>query len=207
MDSNQYPGNSDRGQQTPAEAVSPSYQERRVKHPVVQGEVRRKEKNSWDGIREFFGIAECNSFRDYVSALSDMTNRVYGAIDTLLGNRRYQNSTVPGARVSYGSYYQNPVVPNSPTQGAAKQPQPGIYGSDGPLFDLRSDAEVVLGNMFGLLTDYQNVSVGDMYDLAGLTSPHGYTDFKYGWRELTNARVVPFGSKWVISLPPAMPLR
>lgn len=207
MDSNQYPGNSDRGQQTPAETVSPSYQERRVKHPVVQGEVRRKEKNSWDGIREFFGIAECNSFRDYVSALSDMTNRVYSAIDTLLGNRRYQNSNVPGARVSYGSYYQNPVPQHPQTQGNVKPPQPGIYGSGSLEFDLRSDAEVVLGGMIGMLVDYQNVSIGDMYDLAGITSPNGWTDFKYGWRDLTGAKVVPFGSKWVISLPPAIPLR
>ena len=206
MDNNQYPANSDRGQQAP-DSAGTNYQERRVKHAVVNGEVQRKEKNSWDSIREFFGIAECNSFRDYVSALSDMTNRVYGAIDTLLGNRKFQGSNVPGARISYSSYYQGPGYAPNQMQGAAKQPQQSIYGPDSVIFDMRSDAEIVLGKMFEMLQQYQNVSVGDMYDLAGLTSPNGYTDFKYGWRELGGARVVPFGSKFTISLPPAMPLR
>ena len=200
---NQYPSNSDRGQTAlPAPA---NYQEHRVQGAVVTGDVQRKEKSSWDGVREFFGIAECNSFRDYVSALSDMTNRVYGAIDTLLGNRKWQGSSVPGARVSYSSYYQNPAMPQNAVPGQAR-PQQSIYGPESVVFDLRADAEIVLGKMFELLQLYQNVSVGDMYDLAGLTSPHGYTDFKYGWRDLNGARVVPFGSKWVISLPNAIPL-
>ena len=204
---NQYPANSDRGQNLP-DGSPANYQEHRVKSSVVSGEVQRREKNAWDGVREFFGIAECNSFRDYVSALSDMTNRVYGAIDTLLGNRKWQNTTVPGARISYGSYYQNPVTPQQTMIiGQPKPQQPGVYGPEGVIFDMRQDAEIVLGKMFELLQMYQNVSVGDMYDLAGLTSPNGYTDFKYGWRELNGARVVPFGSKFTISLPPAMPLR
>jgi len=201
---NQYPGNSDRGQAALPESTQTNYQEHRVKSAVVTGDVQRKEKSAFDSVRDFFGIAECNNFRDYVSALSDMTNRVYGAIDTLLGNRKYQNSTVPGARVSYGSYYNNPVAQNAAPPQA--KPQQSVYGPDSVIFDLRSDAEIVYGRMIELLQMYQNVSVGDMYDLAGLTSPHGYTDFKYGWRDLSGARVVPFGSKWVISLPAPMPL-
>ena len=175
---NQYPANSDRGQFLPESAAPQNYQEHRVKNPVVTGDVQRKEKNSWDSVREFFGIAECNSFRDYVSALSDMTNRVYGAIDTLLGNRKWQNTTVPGARVSYGSYYQSPTISQPAVPGQARPQQPSVYGPESVVFDMRADAEIVLGKMFELLQIYQNVSVGDMYDLAGLTSPNGYTDFK-----------------------------
>lgn len=203
---NQYPANSDRGQALP-DGNTTNYQQHRVTGSVVSGEVQRKERGTWDSVREFFGIAECNSFRDYVSALSDMTNRVYGAIDTLLGNRKWQNTTVPGARISYGSYYQNPVAPQAPVQGQVRSAQQAMYGPESILFDMRSDAEIVLGKMFELLQMYQNVSVGDMYDLAGLTSPSGWTDFKYGWRELNGARVVPIGSKWTISLPPVTPLR
>jgi len=112
---NVYPGNSDRQQ----ENLPQNYQQKRVEGPVVKGGVQQKEKTVWNSIEEFFGLGECRSFRDYVGALSDMTNRVYGAIDTLLGNRKYQNSGVPGARVSYSSYYNNPA---GSSRGSAASP-------------------------------------------------------------------------------------
>lgn len=194
---NQYPANSDRSQ----ELQNHGGYQKRVTESVVNGAATRKDKSMWDSIAEFFGLGECNSFRDYVGALSDMTNRVYGAIDTLLGNRKYQNTTVPGARVQYTSYYNSPAQPQPP------QPQqtnlPVNYGQYYITYDLRQDAEVVLARMLGLLQLYQNVSVGDMFDLAGISSPNGYTDMKFGWRDLSAARVIPYGSKWVISLPQA----
>ena len=194
----QYPSNSDRGQDT----TQQSYQQKRVEAPVVNGAVSRKDRSVWDMFAEFFGLGECKSFRDYVGALSDMTNRVYGAIDTLLGNRRYSNTTVPAARVQYSAMY-NPA----PTQQPAQQPNQSVvstYGQYYITYDLRQDAEVVLAKMFDLLQTYRNVSVGDMFDLAGITSPNGYTDMKFGWKSLEGVRVIPYGSKWVINLPAAI---
>ena len=194
----QYPSNSDRGQDPNAQA---SYQQKSVTQPVVNGGVSRKDKGLWDMFAEFFGLGECKTFRDYVGALSDMTNRVYGAVDTLLGNRKYTNTTVPGARVQYSAMY-NPQ--NPPAQQPATTPVTGSYGQYYITYDLRQDAEIVLGKMFELLQHFNNVSVGDMFDLAGITSPNGYTDMKYGWKSLDGVRVVPYGSKWVISLPAAI---
>ena len=193
----QYPGNSDRSQ----ENLQPNPQ-KRVSEPVVSGNVKAKEKTAWNAIEDFFGLGECKSFRDYVSALSDMTNRVYGAIDTLLGNRKYQNSTVPGARVQYSNYYNSPAQPST-NQQHPQNSVPGNYGQYYITYDLREDAEVVLAKMFELLQIYHNVSIGDMFDLAGLTSPNGYTDMKYGWRNLDGVRAIPYGSKWVLNLPAA----
>lgn len=196
---NQYPANSDRSQ----EMSQPGYQ-KRVDAPVVSGNVARKERSAWNAIEEFFGLGECKSFRDYVSALSDMTNRVYGAIDTLLGNRKYMNTTVPAARVQYSTMYN----PQAAAQQQVQQNQPvtGSYGQYYMTYDLRQDAEVVLLRMIDLLQKYNNVSIGDMYDLAGISSPNGYTDMKYGWRSLEGAQVIPCGSKWVINLPAAIQL-
>lgn len=196
---NQYPGNSDRGQELQ------SYQ-KRVDKPVVNGATAAKEKTVWNSIEEFFGLGECKSFRDYVGALSDMTNRVYGAIDTLLGNRKYQNTTVPAARVQYSSYYNNPV--QQPQQAPAQQQQARLdgYGQYYITYDLREDAEVVLASMIEMLGIYKNVSIGDMFDLSGLTDPHGYTNVKYGWKSLDGVRVIPYGSKWAINVPSAGPI-
>ena len=195
---NQYPANSDLSKENP----QPSYQ-KRVDGPVVNGGVTRKERSAWNAIEEFFGLGECKSFRDYVGALSDMTNRVYGAIDTLLGNRKFQNTTVPGARVQYSSMYNPPFATQQPVQQPS-QPAIGAYGQYYITYDLRQDAEIVLAKMFELLQIYRNVSIGDMFDLAGISSPNGYTDMKFGWRSLDGAQVIPLGSKWVINLPAAI---
>jgi len=204
---NLYPGNSDRAQENPQQGYP-----KRVTGPVVKGGVQQKERTMWNNIEDFFGLGECKSFRDYVGALSDMTNRVYGAIDTLLGNRRYQNSTAPGARVAYTSYYNAPVqAAAQPTGQPQQQPaQRQVLDQYGPYYityDYREDAEVVLAKMMELLQVFHNCSIDDMYDLAGLTSPLGYTGANYGWRDLAGARVRPYGSKHVIELPPTVPIR
>ena len=203
---NLYPGNSDRAQEN-----LPAGYTKHVDGPVVKGGVQQKERTAWNNIEDFFGLGECRSFRDYVGALSDMTNRVYGAIDTLLGNRKYQNAQAPGARVQYTNYYNAPV--QAAPQPAVQQQQPAQrmmldqYGPYYISYDRRDDAEVVLAKMLELLQVYHNASIDDMYDLAGLTSPLGYTGANYGWRDLTGARVRPYGSKHVIELPPAIPIR
>ena len=201
-----YPGNSDRGAQ---ENMPQQNYSKRVTGPVVSGGVQQKEKNAWDNIAEFFGLGECHSFRDYVAALSDMTNRVYNAIDTLLGNRKYQNSQVPGARVQYTNYYNTPAQaqPSAQVQPPAQKQNLDQYGPYYILFDLRADAEVVLAKMMEMIQTFHNASIDDMYDLAGITSPLGYTGVNYGWKDLTGVRVRPYGSKHVIDLPPAIQIR
>ena len=205
---NRYPGNSDREREN-LPATQQNYQQKRVTESVVKGGATVKEQSVLRGVANFFGIEECHSFRDYVAALSDMTNRVYGAIDTLLGNRKYQNSTVPGARVSYTSYYNNPVQATPPAQ-AQPVPRQNLdqYGPFYIQYDFREDAEIVLAKMMELLQIYHNVSIDDMYDLAGITSPVGYTGANYGWKEgmLNGARVRPYGSKFVIELPAIVPI-
>lgn len=198
----EYPSNSDRHNEAPQSVQN--YREKRVSGPVIDGGASFKQKTAWDSFSEFFGIAECHTFRDYVGALSDMTNRVYGAIDTLLGGRRYQNPGVPGGRVAYGNYYNVPVS----TANQNTQQNMPVIGPDGTvLFDDRPKAELVLFKMHEVLSVYNNVSRGDMYDLAGVTSPKGYNDEKYGWLSLQGVNVIPFGHKYIINLPPAVPLR
>ena len=188
---NQYPSNSDRRQG--------EYTSKHVKSSVTTGNVVQKPSTLLDQIREFFGLNECHTFRDYVSTIGDMTNRVYGAIDTLMGNRvNAPTSTVPGARIAYGSYY-------NPQQPQAQPPQSNIQCKLQTLnaysnleFDLRVDAEIVLTRMYELLQVYPYVSVGDMLDLAGVSDPNGYTNQKYGWTDISGARVVQYGNKYRI---------
>lgn len=208
---NQYPSNSDRAMDPNVMPEQPSYANRRVQQPVVQqGAAKRQEKRLIDDVLEFFGLSECRNFREYVGAVSDMTNRVYGAVDTLIGNRNgnnpypygYYGASVPGARIAYSDYYRM----QNPQPQPQTQPQRN-YGYDNLEFATRADAETVLFQMGRLIQMYRSVSVGDLFDLAGVTSPNGYVDQNYGWTDVSNARVMPYRGQYRITgLPAPMPL-
>jgi hypothetical protein len=193
----QYPANSD------AAREHVEYAKKHVQEPAINGGVKLREKSLWDQVREFFGLGRCETFRDYVSCVSDMTNRVYGAMDTLLGGRPVGGGgpTVPGARIAYSNYYNNPM-PQAQAQNNVQQKLNAAYTYESLEFDTRALAEVVLMRMYELLGIYRAVSVGDLFDLAGVTDPGGYTNQKFGWKDISGARVVPFGNKYrIVGLP------
>lgn len=194
-----YPGNSDRGQTAPAPQQAGRPSEKHITR-VTTGGVQTKSKGPWDKVSQFFGMDELHTFKDYISFAADITNRVYGAIDTLMGNRRGP-STVPGARVEYRSYYNSPAPQQN--RGNAQQRVSAGYSYDDLIFNTRGDAEIVLEKMFELLNQYRAVSIADMFDLAGVSSPNGYTDNKYGWSDLRDARIVRVNSGYMIDLPRA----
>ena len=55
-------------------------------------------------------------------------------------------------------------------------------------FDTREDAEEVLDRMDELIEQYGIVTVGDLFDLAGVTG-NGYTDQNYGWTSVASATI------------------
>ena len=60
--------------------------------------------------------------------------------------------------------------------------------------------------MEDLLDQYKLVSVADLYDLVGISGD--YTDNKYGWTNLRNARVerLRYEDGYILKLPKALPL-
>jgi len=70
----------------------------------------------------------------------------------------------------------------------------------------RSDAEAVLQSMYNLLDIYGIVSVADYHDLLGISG--SFTDNKYGWIDLSDARVErPYGvAGYMIKMPKASPI-
>lgn len=195
-----YPNNSDRAQSQNAADSSKHLTDKHVSQ-VTSGNVTRMERSLVDKAREFFGLDELHSFRDYVSCLSDITNRIYSAVDILLGNKRGSSGySTPGAKIAYSQQYQ-PQQNN----GNARQRTASNYSYDDLLFDTRGDAEITLAKMWELLETYKAVSIADMFDLAGVTSPNGYIDNKYGWTEqtLSGARVIHVRDGFMLDLPRA----
>lgn len=134
-----------------------------------------------------------------------LANVINTSIDMFFWGRggKTANST-PGAKVSYNNYYgqvaqQKPAIKQAPSTSS--------YFFADPEYDTRDKADTVLRNMREALAVYDNVSINDLYDLSGITGTMRPNDNKYGWFDLTNAKVVrrPDG-KYVIDFPNAVPI-
>lgn len=203
MDNN-YPANSDRAR---------TESERKVTG-VVDGGASLRERGVKDQVREFFGLDEMKTFRDYVGLLSDITNRVYGAIDILTGGRSGgDNRYYASNRINYGGQYRqatsNPQNQNRQNSNGARQRLDAPVSYRDIEYANRGKAELVKANILDLLQHYTAVSISDIFDLSELTDPNGYNDAKFGWTELSDAdiRIVYLGNgKYGLDLPRASQL-
>ena len=71
-------------------------------------------------------------------------------------------------------------------------------------FNSRGEAETVLDKLLGIISQYDEASVGDFYDLAGVSSD--FTDRKWGWKNLSQAYVSREKDGYMIYLPDPQPL-
>ena len=66
-----------------------------------------------------------------------------------------------------------------------------VLGREGPsdlIFPSRADAEDTLIKMDEIISTYGSVSFADFEEMAGVTGD--FTDNKYGWKDIRNAKVV-----------------
>lgn len=74
------------------------------------------------------------------------------------------------------------------------------------VFETKEDAQNVLDSMLALIEEYDEVSINDLYDLVNRSG--NFTDNKYGWTNLSSAKIVRVRSEgevgWMLDLPPAI---
>lgn len=80
-----------------------------------------------------------------------------------------------------------------------------VENNDGIIFNTRYDAQCTLDKMIDTINAYGYVTLGDMYDLAGLNYP-SYAGNKYGWTYLNNIDIVRVRDGYILKLPKAMPI-
>lgn len=100
--------------------------------------------------------------------------------------------------VSYKNYYER----DNRDERYSERKRP--YNYDEIVIDNRGEAEEVLARMDELIDVYGTVSVADFYELVGASG--SYTDNKYGWTNIRDARVVRTRDGYIIKLPRAVPL-
>lgn len=172
---------------------------------VVKGTVKTK-PNEVRKLTNVFISEDAAKVKSYIvmdvlvpaikKAISDI---VRNGIDMILyGETGRDSKKSNGDYVSYRNYSETVNNRNSHVSR-------GGFSYDDLYFDFRGDAERVLMQMRDAINTYGIVSIGAMYDLAGIASDN-YMNHKYGWMNLNNAEIVATSRGYLIKLPKAMPL-
>lgn len=179
--------------------------------PVVSGEVNAKKKPLGKKMQEAMlgdDIKEVKSYLlwdVFIPALKDtMVDLIKKGAEALFyGGARtgsnYIQRTGNTSRVSYAKYH-NAAQPK-PTYSYNKR---AAFEFDDLVFQDRRDAEAVLANLVEQTMSYGMASVADFYELSGRDSD--FTDNKYGWGELGEARVVRVRDGYILDLPKPEPI-
>lgn len=180
--------------------------ERKKLDKVITGKAKVK-KNEIRKFTDIFIAEDASEVKNYI--LTDVliprlkdtfVDIITGAINMLFyGQAGARKPSSTASRVSYRSYYDDKKDPR-----AADSAKRASYNFYDITLDSRAEAEEVLDRLDEAIKAYGMVSVGDLYDLVGISGE--YTDQKYGWYNLRNADVVRVSDGWLLKLPKAMPL-
>ena len=178
---------------------------------VVHGKVKTK-KNNARKLTNVFITEDAANVKNYVlfdvivpSIKKALYDLVVGALDmTLFGGRGGGSNDKRSIsdKISYKDY--NSISKRNERSYGNTVTTSG-YSYDDIVLETRGEAESVLSRMDEIIDEYDSVRVADLYDLVGITGD--YTDNKYGWTNIRNARVVRTRDGYKIEMPRALPLK
>lgn len=175
---------------------------------VIHGEAKIK-KNGMRKFTDIFISEDIANVKSYIvmdvlvpavkKAIYDL---VVGALDMSLYGGRGNGGRSTADKVSYRDYSGISRRDNS-SNGCSRTTSG--YSYDDIVVDTRGEAEAVLSRMDEIMEEYEIVRVADLYDLVGVTGD--YTDNKYGWTNIRNAKIVRVRDGYKIDMPRALPIR
>jgi hypothetical protein len=174
--------------------------EREKREKVVSSKVTTK-KNQARRFADVFLAEDIGSVKDHVlmeilvpaisnTILDIITNAANMVFGKYSGTKKRN-----GTRISYSRISDPREGRRSETRAQSRLDYEDI------VFDSYGDAEIVLEEMDNVLEDRNEVTVADLYDLCGLYAP--FTLNKYGWTNLSTAKVMRSGTGYIIKLPKA----
>ena len=179
---------------------------------VVKGKVTLKEQNDIQKIANDFLAEDLKTVKDRIIAeylipmlKNGLCSIFNSAINIALwGDDRSRSSSTNYSsssrqRNSYDRYYQDG---QSSRPGTSGRPTRTLQNLD---FEVRCDADDTLYEMYDALRKYNQVSVGDMWDMLGVSNES--TDYNYGWYNLDGAYIKGIPGGYRLVLPRPIPLR
>ena len=178
---------------------------------VVRGKVTLKEQNDIQKIANDFLAEDLKTVKDRIIAeylIPMLKNGLCSIFNSaisiaLWGNDRSRSSSTNYSsssrqRNSYDRYYQDG---QSSRPGTSGRPARTLQNLD---FEVRYDADSTLNEMYDALRKYKQVSVGDLWDMMGVSNES--TDYNYGWYNLNEAYIKGIPGGYRLVLPRPIPL-
>lgn len=204
MEVQDYKSNSHKSKEAAAKS------EKRVEKAIV-GTASTRKKSDLRKFTDVFVSEDVENVKSYIlldvivpAIKKAIVDVVSDGINMLMygesGSRGSKSTTA--STISYQNYYDSRSA-NSQSYSRPRANTSLDY--EDITFENRGDAESVLARMDELIDQYGVVSVGDLYDLAGLSTDN-YTINRYGWTNIRNASVVRVRDGYVIKMPKPMPI-
>ena len=176
---------------------------------VVRGEVKQRKKNFFRRFADTFFNEDFDSVQDYITkdvlipAIKEtISSIVRNGVDMILfGEVKPQNKS-GGTIVNYGAYSSKSASYDRSSYRSYNNRSRFDFGD--VVLASRGEAEDVLSHLIDLTIDYGEASVGDFYDLVGITT--NFTDNSWGWKDLSKASVVRVRGGYIVNLPRPIPL-
>lgn len=176
---------------------------------VISGSAKPKKKGEMQKIADVFISEDIDNVKSYIlmdvlipaikKAISDI---VTNGIDMILYGESGRSKKNPSrTKVSYGQFYDQ----ESNRRNDCRQSLRSSYAYDDIIFETRGDAESVLDAMNDIISQYGVVSIGDLYDLADVSTDN-YNVNKYGWTDISGCRAVRVRDGYILKLPKALPI-
>ena len=188
---------------------SQQLQETQKVKKVTSGVVKTKKKSEVSNLKSIFISEDIRNVGEYIltdviipavkNALSDT---VSNGINMLLYGDAGRNRKSSAPKISYSQYYADRNVGGAVVNRNAARTG---WDYDEITFESRGDAERVLTELDEAIDRYGVISVGDLYNAAGVTTDN-YAVNKYGWTNIRSAEVIRARDGYVIKMPKASPL-
>lgn len=217
----EYPSNSRRPAVGPPEIDKKSIvPEERKLNKVVTGQVVHRKKSLGRRLKDTFFSSDSGNVFAYlfsevlVPALQDVATNlvtqgiekaVYGEVRT---PHRSPTRGTPGARGTHISYDQpnrsiiRPQRPAAPPGRPIARPaaaQPSALDIGEIILADQINAQIVADGLYEALQDYESVTVANLKELTGETPQ--YTDYKFGWTDLSAMHIKRIREGYLLMLP------
>ena len=175
---------------------------------VVRGKVKTR-SNPGRKFTDIFISEDAANVKNYIimdvivpSIKKAVYDLIVGTLDMSLYGGRGNGKRPTADKISYRDY--NNVSRRDDRSYGSTRTTSG-YSYDDVVVETRGEAESVLQRMDEIMEEYEQVRVADLYDLVGISGD--YTDNKYGWTNIRNARVVRTRDGYKIEMPRAIALK
>ena len=174
---------------------------------VASGTTKVREKSLGSKFKDTFIGEEIKDAKSYiifdviVPSIKEMiVDTVENAVEMIfgVGGRSHRSRVSKSSEtVSYQAYYKS----NKDTVRSRREER-GAYDYKEIIKETRGEAEDVIDILLEVLSEYQQVTVADLYEACGITG--NYTDNKYGWTDLRSAYAKRVREGYLIVLPKAV---